>query len=229
MKCSEQIDSLIKALIKAQGEFPALPKDSSAGAGKFSYKYLSLPALMDLVTPILGQNKLGITQPTRQADGGVCVETVLLHESGQWISGETFIPAGSGDNRASLAQAYGSGITYARRYGLLSLLGVVADDDDDAQTAGYPVQRTQSKSNYSETPKGSSDWDLINDLKSRTRDEKWDALGNAWERGTGITWPPMVKGLSNDHKAALQMILEKGPEYMPDLIPFQATSNASKA
>jgi hypothetical protein len=61
---------------------------------------------------------------------GVILETVLLHLSGEWISGEMFLPLAKGD-----PQGVGSAITYGRRYGLMAILGMVADDDDDGNAA----------------------------------------------------------------------------------------------
>jgi hypothetical protein len=65
-------------------------------------------------------------QPTITIDGKNYVETILIHESGEWMSCETEILFGKKDD----AQAQGSGITYARRYGMQSFLNVGADDDD---------------------------------------------------------------------------------------------------
>jgi hypothetical protein len=64
------------------------------------------------------------------AEGGVAVETMLLHTSGEWISSTLRLPATKQD-----AQGYGSAITYGRRYGLMSICGVPADDDDGQAAA----------------------------------------------------------------------------------------------
>ena len=58
------------------------------------------------------------------------VETVLAHESGEWISGELLLPLTKAD-----AQGVGSAITYGRRYGLAAIVGIVADEDDDGNAA----------------------------------------------------------------------------------------------
>ena len=79
-------------------------------------------------------------QKVRHADGGLIVETILAHQSGETYSfGELFMPVGvaKGMNQA---QAFGSAETYARRYALSAALGVVADDDDDGQSAGSRSQ-----------------------------------------------------------------------------------------
>jgi hypothetical protein len=65
-------------------------------------------------------------QVFRESSGGVTIETIILHESGEQFScGPLFVPAIKND-----AQAYGSAITYARRYSLQTAWGVPSDDDD---------------------------------------------------------------------------------------------------
>ncbi len=55
--------------------------------------------------------------------------TSLLHSSGAILSGRTPIPAAEG------VQAYGSAITYLRRYSIQALLGIAAEEDDDGNAA----------------------------------------------------------------------------------------------
>jgi hypothetical protein len=70
-------------------------------------------------------------------DGGnehVNVETVLMHESGEWIKGTiSLIP------KADDPQSVGSALTYARRYSLSAILGVASEEDDDANAATQPT------------------------------------------------------------------------------------------
>src|SRR5205085_1888744 len=69
---------------------------------------------------------LFFTQRSHPAENGVSVETVLHHEGGEEISlGTLFVPANKQD-----AQGFGSALTYARRYGLMTAFGVPAEDDD---------------------------------------------------------------------------------------------------
>jgi hypothetical protein len=53
------------------------------------------------------------------------VETLILHKSGEWISQSCFIPINKWD-----AHGTGSGITYGRRYGLMSIFCIGTEDDD---------------------------------------------------------------------------------------------------
>ncbi len=73
-----------------------------------------------------------MTQIPLDGGNGVLVATLLLHESGEWIRGEMWMPVAQ-----QSPQGYGSALTYARRYGLSALCGLASDDDDaDAASAG---------------------------------------------------------------------------------------------
>ena len=129
MKSSESINELAAALAKAQGAMSAAPKLKTNP--HFRSKYADLPALWDTAREHLARNGLALLQLSRPAEGGVCFETVLTHSSGQWISDEgLFVPASKPD-----AQGMGSATTYARRYGMGAVLGLVSDEDDDGNGA----------------------------------------------------------------------------------------------
>lgn len=128
--------NLFKALCEAQKAFKTPVKNCRANYGK----YADLQSIMQAVRPALNANGLFLGQKVRHADGGLIVETIIAHASGESFSfGELFMPVGvaKGMNQA---QAFGSAETYARRYALSAALGVVADDDDDGQSAGSRSQ-----------------------------------------------------------------------------------------
>ena len=67
-----------------------------------------------------------------QSAGSVTVRTILVHSSGESLeSTQTLRAHQPGTNEA---QAGGIAITYARRYAILSLLGIVGDPDADGET-----------------------------------------------------------------------------------------------
>lgn len=134
MKQSETIEKIALALVKAQGEMGMALKDSSNPF--YRSKYADLNAIREACMPSLNKNGITLLQPTVSIDGRNYVETILLHESGQWISGLTEILF----SKPNDAQAQGSGITYARRYGMQSLVNVGADDDD-GNTASTPAKQ----------------------------------------------------------------------------------------
>jgi len=129
MNRSDSIATIAPALVKAQGEIKAALKDSTNP--HFRSKYADLSSVVDAVKPALLKNGIAFLQGVHDAVDGVAVETMLLHTSGEWISSTMRIPAVKQD-----AQGYGSAITYGRRYGLQSMCGVPAEDDDgNAATA----------------------------------------------------------------------------------------------
>lgn len=146
MKSSTSIAALAKALAKAQKEMPPFAKDSKAEAGKYSYAYASLPAVRDAVVPVLNQNGLALVQMPGTGQRGPTLTTVIIHESGEWLETDPLeIPAQAG------AQGWGSALTYARRYSLQAVAGVVADEDDDAQAA-QPPRQAQAKREQAPAP-----------------------------------------------------------------------------
>jgi hypothetical protein len=124
-------------LLAAQAEFPKFSNDSTADTGKFTYKYLSLEKLVEKIRPILQKHGLGFIQPLVMSEGKPAVETRLFDETGEGISTVVAIP--DNDGRLSGAQAFGSSVSYTRRYSLCSILGIVADDDDDGKKASAPA------------------------------------------------------------------------------------------
>ena len=126
---------LAKALVTAQAAMNHAAKDSKNP--HFKSAYSSLVSVIDAVRPHLAGNGLAFVQKLHTANGGVAVETVLIHESGQELScGTLFIPASKQD-----AQGFGSALSYAKRYSLQSALGIAsADDDGEAAVKSTPKQ-----------------------------------------------------------------------------------------
>lgn len=113
----------------------------SAANPHFKSKYADLTGVIDAIKPALVANGLFFTQRPEPAQGGVQIETVLHHASGQSMSlGVLFVPANKND-----AQAYGSALTYARRYALVTAFGVPTEDDDgNAATRSAKVEQPAS-------------------------------------------------------------------------------------
>lgn len=128
MQKSESINELAAALAKAQLEMKNPTLDTVNPY--FKSKYASLANVRDTVTPVLAKHGLSVLQLLGKAEGGVSCETVLIHASGQWLSETLYMPSQKQD-----AQGYGSACTYARRYALMAICGVVGDEDDDANAS----------------------------------------------------------------------------------------------
>jgi hypothetical protein len=130
--------SLSAALAKAFAEIEAATK--SANNPHFKSKYADLGAVIEAIKPALINHGLFFTQHCHPAEDGVCVETVLGHESGEERSlGKLFVPANKKD-----AQGFGSALTYARRYGLQTAFGVPTEDDDGHAATRSPPPRSNN-------------------------------------------------------------------------------------
>lgn len=112
------------ALVKAQTQFgPALKTNTNP---HFKNRYADLSACVEAVIDALNANGIFLAQPTHEDQTGVTVETLFLHESGEQLScGRLHVPASKQD-----PQGYGSALTYARRYSLMSACGIAPEDDD---------------------------------------------------------------------------------------------------
>jgi len=136
------MEAISKALVKAQAAMSHAAKD--AKNPHFKAAYSTLASVIDAVRPALSSNGLAFVQKLGAAEGGVSVETVLIHESGEQISfGTLFIPASKQD-----AQGYGSAISYAKRYSLQAALGIASEDDDgNSAVKTRPAPATPAKPN----------------------------------------------------------------------------------
>jgi hypothetical protein len=126
--------SLAKALAEAQAEMTNPGFDSQNP--HFRSKFASLASVRNAVVPVLSKHGICMMQDLQTRESSIACTTILMHESGQSMTfGPLVMPATKPD-----AQGFGSAATYARRYSLMAVCGVVGDDDDDANAAtGKPA------------------------------------------------------------------------------------------
>jgi hypothetical protein len=160
MKTSEKTDKLTPAMCKAFGAMGAAFK-----TGKnphFKSRYADLQAVNDASRAILAEHDLFVTQGVVEGLGGLAMQTTIMHgASSQFIS--QLVPFVVPRGRTEDPQAYGSALTYSRRYGLQSALGMVSEDDDGEAAAR--IARAQKQTNPAEA---------IKDLKKACDDEGLD-------------------------------------------------------
>jgi len=127
---------LNEALAAAQAKMKTATKDSVNP--HYKSRYADLSAVWEAwreVGPALG---LAILQtPVDGPEGKLTLETVLLHSSGEERRSRLTFPVAQ-----QTPQSYGSALTYARRYALSAMVGIVADEDDDGNAASAkPTQK----------------------------------------------------------------------------------------
>jgi hypothetical protein len=147
MQQSESIKTLAPAFIKAQKAVEGAEKNK-ANPGFKGTRYADLSSVVEACKEALNSNGIGYVQtPVPAEPGFLQLSTVLIHESGEWISGTIQLPLAKQD-----PQGYGSAMTYARRYGLAAMVGVCPEDDDGngamppgvpTDPAGRPAQGNQ--------------------------------------------------------------------------------------
>lgn len=132
---------LAAALAKAQANYGDLKASQVADAEKYVYKYADLAAVLAAVRPALNAAGIallqGVAMQRPQGNSGliVLVETRLIDQSGEWLATTVKLPSGE-----VAPQKVGSLVSYLRRYALLAMVGVAAEDDDgkEAQQAAPP-------------------------------------------------------------------------------------------
>jgi hypothetical protein len=125
----ERTGQISAALAKAQAEMQNPAFDTTNP--HFKSRFASLAAVRNATVPVLAKHGIAMSQNLTSGDNSVACTTILMHASGQRLSfGPLVLPVAKAD-----AQGFGSAATYARRYSLMAVCGVVGDDDDDGNAA----------------------------------------------------------------------------------------------
>ena len=135
---------LFKALADFQQEVPTIHKGTSG----YGYSYADLPAIFEVINPLLKKHGLGFTQTV---NGQQLCTTVFHVKSGDVLEGCADIPQNVQLKGMNDFQVLGSAITYMRRYQLSAMLGLVTDKDTDA--GGQQVQTAPVQKQTAPTPK----------------------------------------------------------------------------
>jgi len=195
MRQSDSIAKLAGALVQAHAAVANALKDSTNP--HFNSRFASLNAVLEAVKPVYAAHGLAIVQMPGLQDGHATVETLVLHESGEWISGLAGAPLPKAD-----PQGVGSAITYLRRYALAAMAGIGQEDDDGNAASERPT--TQKAPELVCAKCGSGMWDnrtgktnpKAPDLKCKSRD-----CGHALWMGQ---WESALSAALNDaHTAGL--------------------------
>jgi hypothetical protein len=156
--------NLMSALLEVQRALPSAQSNKSNPHLK--NKYADLSAVQAVCRPLLLEHGLVVSHTTRgEANGGITIVANLTHAAtGETITSEiTMTPA------KNTPQEVGSCLTYGRRYTLAALVGIVVDDDDDANAASRPPKpKTDLESLKADVRKA---------IKGYTGDDKEQLIG----------------------------------------------------
>lgn len=140
MRTSETFANVAAALVRAQAKMGNATKDSKNPF--FKSNYADLNAIREVALPVLSEEKLVVLQPPAVFDGKNYIETIIMHESGEFLSSLNEVIV----SKANDPQSFLAAQTYARRGALQAFLNIGAEDDDGNKAAGRVVENTtQSK------------------------------------------------------------------------------------
>src|SRR5437016_9546719 len=144
-RSSETIGTIAAALAKAQAQLVnpekslvATIRTDEAGTAERSFRYAPLSSGLDIVRKTLSQHEIATVQTTSidERVGIVRLSTVLAHASGEWIASDWPVCA---IGETATPHLMGAALTYARRYGLFTLVGIAGEDDLDARDLVEPA------------------------------------------------------------------------------------------
>lgn len=145
MTSSTDIKDLATALAKAQSKIIGAVKDSTNPFFKSTYS--DLASVWEAIREPLTSNGLSVVQAPVETDKGSMLETIIMHNSGQWISGTIKVQPIKDD-----PQGRGSALSYARRYALASMLSVPSIDDDGNAAMGHKKEDGNMVKHKESTP-----------------------------------------------------------------------------
>lgn len=194
MQTSDDINELAAALAKAQSDFPDINKgqtatikgkDKNGNHFEYKYKYADLADILKAATPVLSKNELTVTQMVDSTESGnLVLRTTLAHSSGQYMQGTMPVGFQGGDPKA-----LGSMLTYYRRYSFTALVGICADEDDDANAAGtHERSSAENSSTKAKSPANRKRATQTPSKASTTSDDHQAALDSVpFKRSDGKT------------------------------------------
>lgn len=153
--------TLFRKLLAFQKNAPAIHKNAAAAISGRQYRYADLAAVLDATRPALAACGLVLTQAV---DGQNLVTRLADAETGETL--ESAFPL---DFHGLTWHAIGSAISYARRYAILSLLGLAPDEDDDGHAAQAEPRQTNGHRRPEPPQEPAPSWALCETCGDRMR------------------------------------------------------------
>jgi hypothetical protein len=211
-----------EAFCKLQAAVKPAIKDATNPA--FRSKYADLGAVWEAVRAPLTENGFGVIQAPQFEGDTMYLETILLHQSGEKMTSRYPLRPIKQD-----PQGFGSAITYAKRYALSAMLGVVADEDDDGNAASghgngqaKPAPQTQREAIHNSPTMPVADPDVEEGVKNWCAKEK--------NKIAMFTRLPDLLMWKDEREAELHRLFKKAPPHHKDLMAYyqQVFDNLSK-
>jgi len=177
MTHSNEIDKISAALVSIGGEI-SNPHNSAVNPFHKN-KYAPLNDMLNYLRPMLRKHGLAVTQHVTGQDNAIGVETVVLHESGQYMTSTVTIPIAS-EKGKSVAQVAGSTVSYLRRYAIAAALNVASEDDDDGNAGLTQAPQTQRSAPQRQTiPQDmvSAFSDILEAMVSKDDEDRYREIG----------------------------------------------------
>lgn len=208
MQTSTECTNLFKSLISASSELGNVAKTKQA----YGYKYAPFDSIVDMLRLVLPKHKLWFTQDVSTEGDRYILETLVLHESGEWLKSAMVMTDTELSGKANTTQQLGASITYFKRYVLSAIFGIATDEDVDgnvdaiqrkqevkanAKSATQTAQSAPKKSETKGNPQSARDY-VISDMTKRLE---------SGEAPTSIT---------KDYADILKTDEVRSPEHIPD-------------
>ncbi|MBW4803771.1 ERF family protein [Loigolactobacillus coryniformis] len=145
MDRSESIKEITAAIAKVQGELKPIAKDRDNPISHS--KYANLDSINQELLPLTSKNGLAVMQYPVTKDNKIGCGTIVTHTSGEYLHFEPYLITVAENKRMSVAQEGGATITYAKRYQISAIFGIVTDEDQDgAQPEPQPTGNNSGNS-----------------------------------------------------------------------------------
>ena len=214
MQTSQECTNLFKSLIAASTELGNVAKTKVARVGdKYSYKYAPFDGIVDMLRLTLPKHHLWFTQDVSSDGDKYILETLVLHESGEWLKSSMVMTDTKLSMSSNATQQLGASITYFKRYILSAIFGIATDEDVDGNVDAF-----QRKQEVKANVKAAKD-----DTSKRQEQPKTDA-----ERASGarnyvmldmtnrISHGETPESVLKSYADILKTDVQRSPEHIPD-------------
>lgn len=191
----KELDKLAPAVVALQASLS--PVDKSAANPFFKSKYAPLPEVRAALQPLLAANGLALMTFPTIIDGQNGLHFYLIHESGQYIDGQWLLTPAKRD-----PQGEGSDTTYKRRYAEMAITGLVADEDDDGNSASVVTAKYTATASRPSASKSNA----LDSAKAKLR----DAIKSSGVDAKEYSWVATAKDSDVDKIEGLAAALSMG-------------------